>query len=104
MVITTSSVAGDAREHLRRPQPADDDDKPAAGRRNAIAYVEGIDGIVVDLGSLIESIYASHSVDLLRHCLPFVTLDAASLVRALRAPADGVDPVVPSRMHVADRR
>ena len=60
--------------------------EPAAERRNAIAYLEGIDGIVVDLGSLIESIYASHSVDLLRHCLPFVTLDAASLVRALRAP------------------
>ncbi len=102
MVISTSPVDSDAREHLRRPQPSDEQE-PAAERRNAIAYLEGIDGIVVDLGSLIESIYASHSVGLLRHCLPFVTLDAASLVRALRAPLDAVDPAAPSRLRVADR-
>jgi hypothetical protein len=103
MVITTSAVDSDAREYLRRPQPPDEDN-PAAEQTSAIACVEGIDGIVVDLGSLIESIYVSHSVDLLRHCLPFVTLDAASLVGALRAPADAVDPAAPSRLRVADRR
>jgi hypothetical protein len=103
MVITTSSVDSDAREHLRRPQPPHEDG-PAAERTSAIACVEGIDGIVVDLGRLIESIYVSHSVDLLRQCLPFVTLDAASLVGALRAPQDAVDRVAPSRSRVADRR
>jgi hypothetical protein len=103
MVITTSSVDSDAREHLRRPQPPHENN-PAAERTSAIACVEGIDGIVVDLGSLIESIYVSHSVDLLRQCLPFVTLDAASLVGALRAPEDAVDPAAPSRSRVADRR
>jgi hypothetical protein len=102
-VITTSSVESDAREHLRGPQPTDEDER-VTDSTSAITYIEGIDDLLVDLGSLIESIYASQSVELLRQCLPFVTLDAASLVRALRAPDDALESARPTRVRVVDRR
>ncbi len=103
ILITTSPVDSDARDHLGRPQPAAQGDHVAERSSPPITYVEGTEGIVVDVGSLIESIYVTHSVDVLRQSLPFVTLDAASLVGALRAPEEATGSPPRSRRRVADR-
>jgi hypothetical protein len=85
VVVTTSHVGNDAKEHFKKALSAERAERHGAGAESttSIEYIEGLENLRGGLEELIGGIYASDAEMLLRPLLPGAALDSASIVEAI---------------------
>lgn len=83
IVVTTMHVGNDAKEHFKRSQDAESE-STYSGRRREIHYIEGIQNLEQDLGTIVEAIFSFDAVNLIREVIPSAAADAAEVLRAVK--------------------
>jgi hypothetical protein len=94
VIVTTESVAADAKDHFQRAQAAqrgsrrvyfdEDDDVPTA---TPIRYIEGLDRLRTALADLVTNIYTRDAINLLTAAASFGAASPVFLLRAVRERA-----------------
>lgn len=86
VVVTTSYVGNDAKEHFKRSRDAGQE-YDIRGRRStptAVRYIEGLDNLARGLADLIDEVYARDAAMALTKPMAYGMPDGSSLVGALR--------------------
>ncbi len=86
VVVTTSHVGNDAKEHFRRSQDAEIDPRlTRRSRPSELQYIEGLDSLDRELRRLVDQISSEDASRVLRGLLPVAAMDAGGVVEALKA-------------------
>ncbi|MBE2320401.1 hypothetical protein DVA67_030845 [Solirubrobacter sp. CPCC 204708] len=86
VIVTTSHVGGDAREHFKRSLTADTYDEFGRARGvRRMRYVEGVQDLASALEELADEIYGTDAQTILRRLLPMASVDAGTVISAIRS-------------------